>query len=182
MTKAYLHLSSVPRGQRGAVLITVLMFLVALTLLGLGAVSQTSVEEKMAQNARDQDVALQAAEAALRDARIRITGVSASPATPVNFYDFTTTCTNGLCGQATQPVFSNYSLDVAPSQPLGTGTTTRTLGVVAQQPRYLIERISIQVPGTPITASGISAYRITAKGFGRSANTQVIIQETFKPG
>jgi type IV pilus assembly protein PilX len=57
------------RRQQGAVLIVSLLFLVILTLLGLTAMSGTTMEERMSGNSRDMNVALQAAEAALRDAR-----------------------------------------------------------------------------------------------------------------
>ena len=48
---------------------------------------------------------------------------------------------------------------------------------VVQQPRYLIERIIVQVPGGSLTnpGSGATAHRITAKGTGRSSS--VIVQE-----
>jgi type IV pilus assembly protein PilX len=55
--------------QHGAVLIVALLFLVILTLLGLTAMSGTTMEERMSGNSRDMNIALQAAEAALRDAR-----------------------------------------------------------------------------------------------------------------
>jgi type IV pilus assembly protein PilX len=164
--------------QRGTVLLMALMFLVVLSLLGIAMVSSTSVEERMARNARDQDVAMQAAEAALRDARIRITGIYTNPPTPLNSWDFSDTCTNGLCTRnATQPVWSAYSLDTTPSQPLGTTTGSPSMLGVSAAPRYLIERIIIQQPGAAITgvASGVTAHRITAKGVGRSSS--IIVQE-----
>src|SRR5688572_9206262 len=58
-----------PHRQRGAVLIVALLFLVMLTLLGVTAMTSSTMEERMAGNARDNGVAFQAAEAALRDAR-----------------------------------------------------------------------------------------------------------------
>jgi type IV pilus assembly protein PilX len=165
-------------GQRGTVLLMALMFLVVLSLLGIAMVSSTSVEERMARNARDMDVAMQAAEAALRDARIRVTGYHTNPPTPVNSFDFADDCSNGLCSRnATQPVWSAFSLDAAPSQPIGTGTTSPTVVGVTNQPRYLIERIIIQRPGDSITntSSGLTAHRITAKGTGRSSS--IVVQE-----
>jgi len=164
--------------QRGTVLLMALMFLVVLSLLGIAMVSSTSVEERMARNARDQDVAMQAAESALRDARIRISGIYTYPETPLNSWDFADDCSNGLCSlNATQPVWSNFSLDTAPSSALGTTTSSPTLVNVASQPRYLDERIIIKRPGDSITgtAGGLTAHRITAKGVGRTSS--VIIQE-----
>jgi len=164
--------------QRGTVLLMALMFLVVLSMLGLAMVSSTSVEERMARNARDQDVAMQAAEAALRDARIRVTGQYNSPATPLASYNFADDCTSGLCSpNATQPVWSAFSLDASPSTALGTTTSSPTMQGVSQQPRYLVERIVIQQPGASLTgtASGVIAHRITAKGVGRTSS--VIVQE-----
>lgn len=52
--------------QRGAVLITGLIFLVILMLIGTTAMQGTLLEERMAGNLRDETLAFQAAEAALR--------------------------------------------------------------------------------------------------------------------
>jgi type IV pilus assembly protein PilX len=54
--------------QRGGALITGLIMLVALTMLGITALQSASLEERMSGNSRDRNLALQAAEAALRDA------------------------------------------------------------------------------------------------------------------
>ena len=85
------------RGQRGAALLISLIFVVVLTLLGLSVVSTTGTEERMARNFRDNDLAFQAAEAAMRDAEIRIAGSYKFPAAPLNLLDFDSACTNGLC-------------------------------------------------------------------------------------
>ena len=55
------------RKQHGAALITGLIFMVVLTLLAVAAMRTTSLDEKMAGNALNQDAAFQAAEAALRE-------------------------------------------------------------------------------------------------------------------
>jgi type IV pilus assembly protein PilX len=54
--------------QHGAVLVISLLLLLVMTLLGLGASQSTRLQERMAGNQRDQELALQGAEAALRDA------------------------------------------------------------------------------------------------------------------
>jgi len=66
------------RRQGGAVLIVTLMFLVILTLLGVTAMTSTTMEERMAGNTRDSAIALQAAESALRDARRDISNLPVS--------------------------------------------------------------------------------------------------------
>jgi len=54
------------RAQRGAVLLVTLVMLLLLTLIGLASMRLASLEERMAGNLRDRQVAFQAAEAALR--------------------------------------------------------------------------------------------------------------------
>ena len=57
-----------PPRQQGAVLAIGLLILVVMTLIGVTAMTTTSLENKMAGNLKDWNLALQAAEAGLRDA------------------------------------------------------------------------------------------------------------------
>jgi type IV pilus assembly protein PilX len=57
------------RHQHGVVLIVALLFLVVLTILGTAASRMVTSEERMSRFAREYNIAFQAAEAALRDAR-----------------------------------------------------------------------------------------------------------------
>ena len=54
------------RAQSGIVLPIVLIFLVVMTLIGITAIRNVTLEERMAGNSRDQQLAFQAAEEALR--------------------------------------------------------------------------------------------------------------------
>ena len=54
--------------QGGASLIVALMLMLVLAFLGMAAMSNSTLQERMANNMRDRNVALQAAELALRDA------------------------------------------------------------------------------------------------------------------
>lgn len=58
--------------QHGAALVISLLLLLIMTLLGLGASQSTRLQERMAGNQRDQELALQAAEAALRYAEANV--------------------------------------------------------------------------------------------------------------
>lgn len=55
-----------PTRQRGAALVVGLVLLVVVTLVGVGAMQTTTLQEKMAGNLRDSNLSFQAAEAALR--------------------------------------------------------------------------------------------------------------------
>jgi len=65
--------------QYGMVLITSLLILLVLTLLGLASIQNTSMEERMAGNLRAENVAFQAAEAALRAGEACMTAQKARP-------------------------------------------------------------------------------------------------------
>ncbi len=62
----YSHTCTYPTQQRGAVLIVALIMLLLLTVIGLSSMRGTSLQENMAGNMRDSNLALQASEAALR--------------------------------------------------------------------------------------------------------------------
>src|SRR5690606_3166308 len=68
------------RRQRGAVLVVSLLILVLLTLATLTAIQASTVQERLAGNSRSLDLALQAAEAALREAEGRLESTVLPPA------------------------------------------------------------------------------------------------------
>ena len=98
------------RRQKGAILVIALLFLVLLTIIGVSSISGVTLEEKMASNLREQNVAFQAAESALRDAEIDLesgiggTGNRDPMTVAANFAsDCTTAFTNGVCRQPAAP-------------------------------------------------------------------------------
>jgi len=64
-----------PNRQNGAVLAVSLILLVVLTLIGISSMQGTMLEEKMAGNVRDRNLAFQASESAIRDAENFIDGL-----------------------------------------------------------------------------------------------------------
>ncbi len=186
--------------QQGIVLVFSLVFLLVLTMLGVSVVGTTTSEEKMSRNFRDSLVAQDAAEAALRDAEIRLTGYYTDPPTRLNGI-FNESCTNGLCDQsvtlaAGSAVYDIYTMTASPAVSLGgnvcggnsqiTGAVTGSPLIVvagvsqAVQPCYLIEQLPTSTPGE--SASSVSSfYRITSIGWGRSPTTRVTLQEEFIP-
>ena len=61
--------NTLERRQRGMVLVVSLIILVVITLLAISAMRVTTLEERMAGNTRDRQLAFQAAEYALREAQ-----------------------------------------------------------------------------------------------------------------
>lgn len=196
--------------QSGAILIVTLLFLVILTLIGLSAMSTTTFEEKMSGASRDWNLALAAAEAAIRDAEYDISAkyVPGQPTAVrqigglTGFGDETSaengTCSTssgslglGLCRRtasggtptmapASSPVVSFLSTDTK-SVAYGTYTGASVAG-------YPIKGVS-QQPRYFITGYAVQTaydtgltyfYEITARGFGANPNTQVTLREVFR--
>jgi type IV pilus assembly protein PilX len=176
------------RRQRGISLVVILMFLVVMTLMGLSASLMSISGEKMAGNSRDQSIALQAAEAALRDARTDIittrqfgghrTGATGTCDSP----DFKGFCTAHSGASDVAITDSDYLENKARSVGLGeiTKQTSTVVGVSAT-PRYLIEAIPDNTGGGSVeVGSARYIYRITAIGYGANQNTKVIVQEVVR--
>ena len=188
--------------QSGAVLIVALLFLVVLTMLGVTAMTGTTMEHRMASNTRDLGVALHAAEAALRDARRDINGLVLNKGTARNptmhvsqFGDNGAdgTCnTTGLCrprpyvGAVDMVMPGNLtdgatpvSMTAAPSVEYAAYTGAQLLAGVSRQPRYIIEIFCLPQHGASIGTAPCKFYRITSRGYGGNPNSQVTLQEIF---
>lgn len=167
--------------QNGATLFTALIFLIMLSLLGLNAAQMSGLEEKMAGNARNRDLAFQAAEAALNFAAQNLTTYStqvAQPggtnpgALPAGLRQFNNCLPNTVgywngngandCSGTSQS-FSWVSTT--------TITPTFTLQKVDSQPRFVVDRLS--------DVGATQRYRVTARGVGGDSNAVVILQAMF---
>ncbi len=208
-TPFHYHSPALKDRQHGATLAIVLIFLVLVTLIGVTALTTTTLEEKMAGNLKEQNLAFQAAEAALRDAKLDISGTDITGATSATarnplisgatgFGDSaknrpscsaTTGATLGLCLTTSdapdapalnQTSVITRSFTAAPSVQYGTYTGAATLQNVAMQPRYLIEAVRVYPAGEDI-AKQVYWYRITARGYGARIETQVTLQEIYRP-
>lgn len=165
--------------QSGVALVTGLIFMVVLTIIVISALRSATLEERMAANARNRQVALQSAEAVLRDAEISITGdvaagvAAAAPFDPFTPALFKADCTGGYCNKpvaGAAPRWKDEGIwDAANSRE---GTTA--IDGVSAAPRYIVEIVN-----TPILMPGQACpkvlYRITARGQGQD-NSTVFVQ------
>ncbi len=160
--------------QRGSTLVISLMILIVMTLIGLTGITSSTMEEKMAGNTRDQALAFQAAEAALRDGEAYYRDVID---TETAFND-----ADGLYKDADHDPFSSATWSDAM-------TYSGTISDVASQPRYIIERVGPVTIGESNEGLEIKSYgegvgrptaaRITAQATGGTTNTQVILQSYY---
>ncbi len=178
------------RGTRGLSLVTVLLMAAALAALAMAGMSSSVVQERMAGHARDRNLALQAAEAALRDAEADVEGNLTSLSA------FVPDCTDGLCvppsmaasGATSTPRWQtvNWSPDARRSRVYGGATGAPALPDVESAPRYIVELLPSLVPSSGQSVSlgtGVGespqAFRITVRATGRRSSTVVVLQSTY---
>lgn len=121
-------------GQQGIALVVALILLVVITLVGFAAVRGTLMQQKMASNLYDRQVAFQNAEAALRAAAARITS---------NPGDIARNCQAGGVVCLANP-FNDPNLDTTKiiSVVQGTGAGKfQASGLATGQPQYVIENM-----------------------------------------
>jgi type IV pilus assembly protein PilX len=169
-----------PRGQQGVVLVVALLLLLILTLIGLSATETTVMQERMAGNTRDREIAFEAAEAALRAAEQYIQAhVSTN----------TVYGANGLYEDGTHELWTNavWSSD-SNSRKYDPSVADAKW---ATPPRYVIEILG-SLPKSAFNANLETSYldipkptgetkmfRITARGTGITDTAVVYLQTTY---
>jgi type IV pilus assembly protein PilX len=189
-----------PQRQQGAILVIALLFLVLLTIIGISSISSVTLEERMAGNLREQNIAFQAAESALRDAEIDLdTGIAGTgnrdPMTvTVHFAADCSTAfgtapnTKGLCKQPATPAGTwqteivtastwNWT-DANKTAEYGAHTGATAVAGVVRAPRYVIEYLQEKDDGS--TAPPTRYFRITARGWGASDTSTVTLQTIYR--
>lgn len=159
--------------ERGVALIACLMILLIMTALGVSAMRGAGLQERMAGGIRDRNVALQAAEAALREAEADLTEPSIGP-----FRN-----TNGLYEAPEDGDTARWKqIDWADSDDV---REYSDVDGVTQPPKYIIERLETYVDAGIRTEAdqpnrSADSYRITARGYGKSDDAVVVVQSTFR--
>ena len=157
--------------QRGAVLVIALMMLVVLTLLGLASMQNTILEERMAGNYRDRQIAFEAAEAALRTGEQRLSNTATFNALNWDGSDYS------YEGDGTLDPFTAAGSEV---------TNATIIAETVAPPVHFVERLpevdmpeSSLVKGFPEIPPKIRYYRTTARGQGKTADAEVVLQSTY---
>lgn len=147
------------RGQRGVTLIITLVMLVLVTLVIVSTVRTSTMDEKMAGNARDRDKAFQAAEAAVQSciAKLQSSLYTGTPLTPAAFDATPNWEVAANWGNAN----SVAVVVVAADDPIS--------AKLSSQPRCMYEAL----------VAGSGNYRITCRALGASSLTEVILQATY---
>lgn len=182
--------------QRGAALMVGLIMLLLLTLIGVAGMRDTLLQEKMVGNMMDREMALQAAESALREAEGKIAAVVAPNSLAVDGIRVQ----NALVRPTNKTESAFWQ-----SQVWGSGNSAAYaffLPAVKTQPRYVIEFVGKLSDGVYVGGSSASSlviseeqdpfageaatgstkfdYRITARGTGLTDDSEVIVQSTYR--
>ena len=170
--------SSTMRRQQGAALVVSLIILLMLTVVGLSAIRDSGIQERMAGNSRDMNTAFQAAELALREAEAYLTGASIGPFNGSGLYRI---CGIGESSTAcSSPSWSDLSST-------GWIKLTNTPEGADQSPQYFIEEnpLAVDTAGSLVSDTPnetYEMYHITARGFGSSDGSVVVLQSTYRRG
>jgi type IV pilus assembly protein PilX len=168
-----------PARERGVVMVITLIMLLLLSIIGSATMRNVTLEERIAGNMRDHDLAFQAAEAALREGERFVE-------TLVNTSLFNGT--GGLYAKGTAP-------DPFTAWPAGaraySGTLFGSLAELESAPEYIIEiRSSIEGDpnatlnvtsgyGTSAGTGEVVIFKIHARGTGSTDSSQVILRSNF---
>lgn len=167
--------------ESGVVLFVALILLLILSLIGVTAARLQTVEERMARNEDNHQLAEQAAEAALRAAEGGLlSGV----------YTNFSANTNGL--YTLTPSSGSIVTIVNWSNPAAVlpyaGPALASVPAGAQQPKFIIENLpAVAMPGDSINdvqyaapTTPVTVYRVTATGQGADSTSTTTIQSIIR--
>lgn len=161
------------RRERGAILVTSLLLLVILTVLGVAIMKLSNMQERMAGNTRDVNLALQGAEAALRQAEAEIAPPTVRPVATTNVGCL-------VCQEGVLPVnlYDNTAFNwVANGRPYNTA-----IPQLDDRPRYVVEDYMFD-RDDPLEGheapTGRVFFNITSRSTGASGQANVVLQSTY---
>ena len=165
----------VPR-QRGAVLVTSLLLLLVLTIIGVTVMQMSRMQERMAGNTRDVNLAFQGAEGAVRSGEGL---VRAQVIRPVS-------CSTTGC-VFWQPGTAGSTGRVEMESPTWwdtNGQTGEAMANLKSQPTYAIEELGfVRTDGGVVAGQeppdGRDFYQVSGRSTGGSGLAEVVVQTTF---
>ncbi|WP_127304192.1 pilus assembly PilX family protein [Neisseria meningitidis] len=175
-------------GQRGFALFIVLMVMIVVAFLVVTAAQSYNTEQRISANESDRKLALSLAEAALREGELQVLDLEYDTDSKITFSE---NCAKGLCtavnvrtNNDNEEAFDNIVVQGKPTvEAVKRSCTAKSTGLcidnkemeykkgkgsVSKPPRYIIEYLGVK--------NGENVYRVTAKAWGKNANTVVVLQ------
>ena len=168
-----------PNRQSCAVLVITLILLIMLMIIGISGSRETGLEEKMAGNMRDSNLAFQAAESALIAGEVRADQLTKTDkidpcANPAIAGYYNPTNPNCKINGMTNPIWENVDW----TNNAQTIQYADTLSSVSIAPRFIIEYLGpVECTGAPPQCK--TSYRITARATGITTNSPTILQVVY---
>lgn len=161
--------------QQGSALIVALVMLLVISLIGVAGIQSTAMQDRMAANLLDKNLAFQAAEAAAREGED-----SLADGVPMSFPN-----SGGLyrIGADERPDWpENLSSVGGGVITYSEGNTSGQFPNVEAQPRYFIEQIdTIPAPGCDLsTYCEPVYYRVTAAATGGTDTAAAVISTVYR--
>jgi len=169
------------KGQQGAVLVTVLIYMLVLSMLGISSMRGTAMEERMASNSWEHSRAFHAAESALLDAGqwflFEPDLIESSGDGSTGIWD-----TGSVASAVVNSTFdwSTHGLVYGSSS----GNSTAMFADLYSMPRYVFEESGFEPsdndPDTLAKRTGVFYYNVSAIGYGRSDGSRSVMQTTLE--
>jgi len=170
--------------QEGIVLFMSLVMLLLLTALGVSSIQTTSLQQRMARNSNDSNLAFQAAESALRDAEDLLEGLNS-----LGDFEDVNGEANGYYFEEEPGVPPNWKELADWTANTGFRVSETVITGVSVQPKYIVEHVKTVISDADAlnldnigqdTGSGrTQIFRVTARGTGGTAAAEVMIQGTY---
>lgn len=176
--------------QTGVALVLTLSILLILTILGVSSIQTTSMQERMARNYRDVNIAFQGAEAGASEAEEYLETIANIAAFPEE--DAAQLCVSGLCtsldGTARWTQAFGY-VDWSSTSTFREATTTAEELGAADDPKYFIEYVAkVTIEQDTLNIGNVGeggssgrayVFRITSRGTGGTAESAAMIQTLY---
>jgi type IV pilus assembly protein PilX len=175
--------------QSGTALITSLLLLLVLTVLGIVMMRTSVMQERMAGNTRDLNMALQGGEAGLRYGEAIIAALPSSPTPiPSPAVPCTVICDIGVLPMAIADLAQFDWTNVNNATKYGQGGVPASLsgaagsGMLSEEPRYAIEYVGFIPNGAEAATTwgdGRVVFQVTSRSTGGSGMTNTVVRSTY---
>lgn len=166
--------------QRGAALVTSLLLLLVLTIIGVTAMQVTRLQERMAGGARDMNLALQGAEAGLRNGEAMIQARASRPDTCIGL-----PCGFWQLGALAQPQSQNqtwWDTNGIEFERVAATHVANEIAELSRDPQFVVESVGFVSDtltigqGPPV---GRDFYQVTGRSSGGSDNANTALRTTY---
>lgn len=174
-----------PKREAGAVLVVGLVMVLLISIIGVSAIRGSNLQESMAGNMRERNLAFQTSESALRVGEKLVSDQVSRPVM---------TNSMGMYGDTFKTPASSILTFTEANWKDAAKVKVTTLAfdmTLSRQPTYVVEEldpdigIGAAMEGSAIDLEGmqstgdISPYRVTARGYGKSENSIKTLQTTY---